>query len=214
MNHDRVKSFCETLINENIQIKYTFPNALRGDILTKHEISLLKQSGMYFCSFALESGSPRIQKMTQKNINIERLLENIEYASSLKVFTNGFVILGFPTETQEEIEQTIEVACKSSLHSISFFTLTPFPNTKIYNYIKEHQPDRLGKISYNDIDFSNIKCNFSTVPDDLFFKYQKEANFKFYINIQRIYRLIRYYPKPFSLFQCLPIFIKRLLKSI
>jgi len=42
-------------------------------------------------------------------------------------------MMGFPTETESDLKQTLDVACQSKLHAASFYTLTPFPNTKVYD---------------------------------------------------------------------------------
>ncbi|MCC7014468.1 MAG: hypothetical protein IT454_18045, partial [Planctomycetes bacterium] len=41
-------------------------NGFRGDILDEELVVLLKQAGMYRCMVAVESASPRIQKVMKK----------------------------------------------------------------------------------------------------------------------------------------------------
>ena len=46
--------------------------------------------------------------------------------------TRGFFMIGFPTETVEEVTQTIEFAKASSLCGATFFTVVYFPGTELY----------------------------------------------------------------------------------
>ena len=211
-NYDRkrVISTCDLISQRGIKVNIAFPNAVRTDILDTTVIDALKDTGMYFCSFALESGSPRIQEMMGKRLNIARSLENIEYTARQKVFTNGFMMLGFPSETEAELRQTIEVACSSMLHTASFFTVTPFPNTEIYDMVTKQQSGIVESINYNNIDLCHFGVNISGVPDDVLFRYQRSANRRFFLNPHRLYRLIRDYPQP----HLLPLYSYQFLSRI
>ena len=120
LNRPRLMAFCELLHRRNLRIKIAFPNGLRTDILTQENVDALADAGTYFSSFALESGSPRIQTLMGKNLNIPRFVHGVEMAVKRGIFANGFNMLGFPTETEAEMLQTINVACNSMLHTASF----------------------------------------------------------------------------------------------
>ena len=94
-------------------------------------------------------------------------------------------MLGFPTETEEEMEMTLEVACNSRLHSASFFTVVPFPGTELYATVEKTAPDKLKDIDYNYYnggDYAGSRINLSAVPDEVLFGYQREAWRRFYLN--------------------------------
>ena len=63
-------------------------------------------------------------------------------------------MLGFPTETEEEMKQTIDVTCGSAPHTVSFFTVTPFPNTPLYDFVMKTHPEKLAGISYADAEYT------------------------------------------------------------
>lgn len=200
-NHDRrrVLEFCDLLGRRGIEIKITFPNGVRGDILTDDVLEALVEQGMYFCSFALETGSPRLQELSRKKLNIPRFFENIEKTVRLGVFANGFMMLGFPTETEAELEGTIRAACESQLHTASFFAVTPFPNTELYGIARELVPDKLKGISYADLTCVGGWINVSGVSDAVLTRKLREANRRFYGRPSRVGRILRDYPKPLLL---------------
>ncbi|HOM49181.1 MAG TPA: hypothetical protein PLQ42_06490, partial [Candidatus Hydrogenedentes bacterium] len=156
----------------------------------------------------------RIQKFMGKNLNIPAFLKTAEWFDKKKVFTNGFVMLGFPTETEAEIKTTIKVATDSALHVASFFTVTPFANTALARYVEEHMPDKSFTPEMNDMEYWSAKINLTGLPDDVFFSYQRYAFQQFYLKPSRLFRLMQVYPKPYFLPFYLPLFMSRLFKEL
>ena len=214
LDHKRLSEFCDLVHKRNLKIKISFPNGVRSDIFKEGEIKALVDAGLYYSSFALESGSPRIQKLMRKNLNIEKFLESVGTAASLGVFCYGFVMLGFPTETEADMQQTIDVACRSKLHTSSFFTVTPFPNTELYRIVMETCPERIANLKYDDMEYADVAVNVSDVSDDVLFSYQRKINQKFYLNPVRLARILRDHPTPHLLPLYSTVFLKRVTKGL
>jgi len=104
------RRFFQAVIDNGLKVQLFFTNGLRGDILKKDYIDLMVEAGTVDFDFSLESASPRIQKLIDKHLNIDKLKENIEYI----VHHHPHVIVelqtmhGFPTETEEEALKTLE----------------------------------------------------------------------------------------------------------
>ncbi|MFP4445425.1 MAG: B12-binding domain-containing radical SAM protein [Desulfosudaceae bacterium] len=214
LNRQRIFELADLVHAKNIKTKLVFPNGVRTDIFTAEELDALVDMGMYFASFALESGSPRIQKLIGKNLDIDKFLENVRYAVSRGVLANGFAMMGFPTETEHDLQQTIDVSCGSDLHTISYFTTTPFPNTEMYRLAREKFPEKLQNINYADMEYAGLTVNLSEVPDETLFYYQRKANRQFFLNPRRLTRMLLAYPQPYKLPLYLPIFLKRAGKGL
>lgn len=212
MDHARLIEFCELVHKNNLKIKLAFPNGLRTDILEESEIDALVSAGTYFCAFALETGSPRLQQEMGKRLDINRFLHNVEYAVNKGIFSTGFIMLGFPTETAEEMKTTIEVACGSALHTASFFNVTPFPNTAVFEMAMKTHKEKILKHDYSNHDYASSRLNISSEPDEVVFHLQSQANKQFY-SPKRIFRIIRDTPAPSQLFLYIPHYIDRLMKG-
>ena len=65
---ERAKAIAQGIIDKGWKLALTFPNGFRGDILDEELVVLLKKAGMYRCMVAVESASPRLQKVMKKNI--------------------------------------------------------------------------------------------------------------------------------------------------
>lgn len=132
LNIRRAKRICDLIIDSDMEITLSFPNGVRGDIMDEELIDKMAEAGTKFISYAVETGSPRLQKLIRKNLNLDRIFDAIEYSNKVGIATRGFFMLGFPTETVEEATQTIDFAKGSSLTGATYFTVVYFPGTELF----------------------------------------------------------------------------------
>lgn len=186
LNVNRAERICDLIIERGYDLKIAFPNGLRSDRLDRRLLEKLRKSGTVFISFAVESASQRIQKLIKKNLNLEKVKEAINTAVELGIFSNGFFMLGFPTETEEEIKETIRFALESNLHTAYFFIVTPFESTELYEMCRE-----MLKKEINFIDYSYCRSyfNLSEVPDKKLVRIQRIAYLRFYFSPSRIFSI-------------------------
>ena len=135
-NYDNQNSsrFFNLIIDNGLDVQLFFPNGMRGDLLTPGYIDLMVKAGTVNLALALETASPRLQKMMGKNLNIEKLRDNIEYICSNypQVILDVFSMHGFPTETEEEAMMTLEfITGIKWIHFPSASILKIFPNTEM-----------------------------------------------------------------------------------
>ncbi len=129
---NRAKTIFSLIIKSGMKITLSFPNAIRGDRVDRELIEMMSAAGTKFISYAIETASQRLQKLIKKNLNLEKIKEAIKYTAEANIVTRGFFMLGFPTETEEEANDTIEFAKASSLCGATFFTVVYFPGTELY----------------------------------------------------------------------------------
>ena len=214
LQRKRVLEISQRLLASGDKVRLAFPTALRTDILDVEVIDALVAAGTYYSGFSLESASERIQVMTRKRLDVQKYLDNVALFAKRRVFTNGFMMLGFPGETAEEMELTISTAAKSALHTASFFTVTPFPGTELYDMTMATHPELLAEIDYTGMDFSMVRINLSNVPSEVLFQYQRRANRLFFMNPVRIARIARDFPQPMLLPMYVPILANRIFKGL
>ena len=107
-------------------------------------------------------------------------------------------MLGFPSETEEEMRSTIDFALESNLHIALFFVVSPFEGTELYEQLR----DQLG-LDTVDLTrvFTNQEVNFSEVPDDRFLAMRRRAYARFYLHPLRMWRILKAFPRRASLFR-------------
>lgn len=134
---ERATSILEGILRAGYDIKLGFPSGLRGDLITNRQIELLGRIGTSRIPFAVETANRRIAEMIRRKQDLDRLREVISLADKHNILTLGLSMMGFPTETVEEMEETAEFLISSKLHSISVTTVIPYPGTDMIQIARE-----------------------------------------------------------------------------
>jgi anaerobic magnesium-protoporphyrin IX monomethyl ester cyclase len=129
---------------------FIFPNGLRADILTDDVVRTLKRGGTYAVSLAIETVTPRLQTLIQKDLDIPKTKRFIDVCHREGILTRGFFMLGFPTETRREILSTVRFAIRSRLTAATFFSVVPQPETPMYDLAKRVDADALARVNQDD----------------------------------------------------------------
>lgn len=129
---------------------FCFPNGLRGDILDPKVIQTLKRGGAYQITVAIETATPRIQRLIQKNLDIAKVRRFIDYCHAEGILVKGYFMLGFPGESKEELKNTIRFALRSRLTFASFFTVIPQPGTPLHALAAAESPTALAAVEEAD----------------------------------------------------------------
>jgi len=95
-----------------------FVNGLRADIMTRELVDLMTEAGTVWVTYAIESGSPRIQKLVKKNMRMEKATEIINYSQERGLVVNVNTMFGFPTETAAEAQQTLDYLARLHMPSL------------------------------------------------------------------------------------------------
>lgn len=92
--------------------------------------------------FPLQAGSDRVLKLMHRGYTSERFLEKLTEARAtipgLAVSTD--IIVGFPGETDDDFERTLEVAAVAEFASAFTFVFSPRPGTEAAELL-DHQPE-------------------------------------------------------------------------
>lgn len=137
-NRKLVKELCEELIAR----KSTMPwmARVRVDELDYDRLVLMKKAGCVMLGIGVESGSERIITLMQKTRHPEKWIDLcrqiFRWTRELGIGTNAYYVIGNPTETREEIEQTIQLALELNSDSIQVHFYTPYPGSKAWETYK------------------------------------------------------------------------------
>lgn len=137
----RVLEICEEIKRRGLDIKFAFPNGVRGDLMTKDVLQALIQAGAYSITYAVETASPRIQRLIHKNLDLDKVYQAVEWTYEFGAIPCGFFMLGFPSETLEEMKRTISYAVHSKMLRALFFSVVPVPRTELFEIAKRAYPD-------------------------------------------------------------------------
>jgi radical SAM superfamily enzyme YgiQ (UPF0313 family) len=194
-NWDRKRSIdiMRMLSESGMKLVIHFSNGIKGDLLDEEQIQVFAKAGLSYTSVAIETGSPRMQKVIKKGVNFEKIKDRIALLVKYKIFVNGYFIIGLPGETFKEVIMTIMFACRSKLHTASFFVYHGYKGTELGDSL----PDDLIKKVQNSTSIYTSASNFvncSSMPKSLLVILRQLANILFYFNPFRIYRILKDLP--------------------
>jgi len=127
---ERVVGLCEWLISKKIALSWTCNG--RVDSIDRDVLRLMKRAGCWQIGFGIESGNQNILSFIKKNVTLNQIREAVELTSKAGICTKGFFILGFPHETEETLQATINFAKSIKLDDITVSFMTPFPGSDFY----------------------------------------------------------------------------------
>ncbi len=131
MTRRRILEVCEGILSEGIKVRWNVRT--RMDRLDETLQEAMYAAGCWSVHVGIESGSPRIQKLMNKRLKLDRLPPLLEAARRIGMETRGYFMLGYPGETRAEMEQTIRFALELPLDWASFTITHPMAGTDIFH---------------------------------------------------------------------------------
>ncbi|MBU2639164.1 MAG: radical SAM protein, partial [Nanoarchaeota archaeon] len=136
---NRVKELCESLIKENVRIKWICNGKVgMGD---KELMKLMKKAGCHLILYGVESGSQKILDNIKKDITLDQARETFKWAREIGIETHAHFMIGCPGETEETLKETIRFAKELNPNTVAFGILTIYPGTELYEQIKKKLPN-------------------------------------------------------------------------
>lgn len=149
-------------------VKYVTPSLL------KH----MKENGCWQIEYGIESGNEGILKLMGKRISRDQVRQALRWTKEAGISTRGNFILGFPTETEETLRETVRFALSLDLDYFQQTFFTPFPGSPIHKVARKYGvfDDDLKKMN-------NLCINFIPFGLDkkILIRYSKIAFRRFYL---------------------------------
>ncbi|MEN6573846.1 B12-binding domain-containing radical SAM protein [Methanobacterium aggregans] len=135
MNKRRAGEIADEIKSRGLDVSYVASS--RVDMVNKDLLAKLKDSGMNTLYYGVESGSQRVLDLMKKRITLKQAEYAVESAKDAGIRVLTSFILGFPGETADEIDKTIDFSIKLNADYSQYSILTPFPGTPIYHELKD-----------------------------------------------------------------------------
>jgi anaerobic magnesium-protoporphyrin IX monomethyl ester cyclase len=127
----QVNEIFESIIKENIQLKF-YITAARADSADEKLYRKLKQAGVVFIQFGLESGNQDVLDFYKKNTSVEQIKYAVTLSNTVGFYTVGSFIFGAPFETEQHLKNTITFAKTLPLVSVSFVPLKYMAGSELW----------------------------------------------------------------------------------
>lgn len=207
LKHKNYKILFQYIIEQKLNLKFSIAGT-RVDLIDEESLQLFKRAGGHLIFFGVESGSDDVLINMNKQITVQKIRQAFQLCDRYKIRTGGFFILGLPTDTEQSMQTTIDLAKELNCYITSFNIAMPLTGSTIkQNYF---QPSDLKK--HLEIDISggqpfefNSELNAKTI-----LKYKRKAVISFYLRpkylISRIFKIKSFYELRSSLWEFIHIF--------
>ena len=136
----RTLELFNAMVKKNLNLTWDASNGIIASAAVVHPelVAASAESGCIGMYFGIESGNDKILRDVYKPSSVKHYLKLGELMRKYpKIFTRGFLMIGFPHETLSQIRDTIRVAIDMGLDWYTVQLLTPLPSTEIYNQMVE-----------------------------------------------------------------------------
>jgi len=186
-----IMDFCQRIKKEGFKASFAFGVGVRLDFIDRELLEVMKEAGFEpTIVLGIESGSERILKLMKKEINLGMVWEKVNLMNRMGFEPNGYFILGYPSETREEMEKTIKLALKLGIREASFTAFQPLPATEATNALiasKELPEDYdFTLVAQNKVVYAPVGMTTEELE-----KIRKRAILRFYLRPRTLLRYFR-----------------------
>lgn len=137
----RFEEILDGIIKNKLNISWDTPNGVRADKLDFKLLKKVKKSGCVSLRIGVESGNQRVSnEIVKKGLDLKQVVKIAKWCQKLKIDLTAFYVIGFPGETVENMEETINFALslykKYSTHPFVMIA-TPLFGTELYKICRK-----------------------------------------------------------------------------
>ncbi len=135
LDRKHAAAILEAIIQEGMKLQIVIKS--RVNAVDPELLALMKGAGVYQISYGTESGSQRMLDLMGKGTTVEdnERANRITKEAGINSHTSWF--FGYPGETPETIQETIDFICRIRPTTANFGVFRPYPATPVYDEVKE-----------------------------------------------------------------------------
>jgi radical SAM superfamily enzyme YgiQ (UPF0313 family) len=139
------------MVEKGWSLSWCAPSGLCLWNLDDELLEWMRKSGLYAAWLAVDSGSPRVlEEVVGRPGDLGKVRSAVRTMRRLGVAAKGIFSLGFPGETKEEMNSTVNFALSSGFADVRFQVATPFPGMPMWEEcLKKGFMDR--NVSFKDL---------------------------------------------------------------
>jgi len=139
---DRIVEICKEIINRKVKITWKIVAGTKVETMDKDTITWMAKAGCNYISISPESGSPAVLKLMDKPFNHQLGIDLIKHMHGLGITTQACFVLGFPGETDADLQLTrdyIHKLVRAGVDEVSMFIMMPIPGSNQFNSLKGYE---------------------------------------------------------------------------
>ena len=167
-----LREFCP-LYKEKVGIPYfawVYPNTIDEEMA-----KLLAESGCDAVEMGIQSGAQHLRKeILHRNTKDDQIRIAMQALRKYNIRTTVDIIIGLPTETKEDLDETVRLLADTNPWHLYAFWLRYYPSTEILSIAKEKKlltPDQIHKLETNQHSRGHIAGGTQLEQDKLSRRY-------------------------------------------
>jgi anaerobic magnesium-protoporphyrin IX monomethyl ester cyclase len=134
LNVKSFTAFCDELIARHLPIQW-FGNARADNLTDPAFVHRLRKAGCWMLAMGIETESEDIRKDMVKRLERKKIQAAIDNMRNAGIRSFAFFIFGYPGESVQTINQTIDYAIELNPDFANFYPAVPYPGTELYNKV-------------------------------------------------------------------------------
>lgn len=189
LNEKHVLDICDLIIQKGYQLNiwaYARINTVNEKLLRR-----LREAGVTWLAYGIESGSDRVLKSVTKGITVEKTRQVVKLTQDMGINVIGNYIFGLPEDDLQSMQDTLDLAMELNCEFANIYCATAYPGSPLYEQaVREgwKLPDGWGGYSPYSYDHLPLPTKYLTSTDVLAFR--DEAYIKYYDN-KRYQKMIK-----------------------
>jgi len=132
----RTMEICDGMIERKINLPWGC--GTRADIVTREILQKMAKAKCNEIMFGVESGCQKMRNVLKKGVTNEHCDNAIRWAKETGMFVTVSVILGYPGETKETLQETLDFVRKAEPDDVWLCYATPYPGTALRELVKKN----------------------------------------------------------------------------
>ncbi len=159
LNRDHVMDLCRGILGRGWKVRWTCNS--RVDFVDEEMLQTMARAGCWMISWGIESADPEILRGVHKGYDLEQPAQALHWARAAGIKNWGYFIIGLPGETEETIQETIELSLRLPLDLALFHIAAPHPGTPFFFQVLEQGWFRPG-VRWEQVDMD--RCTVLDYP--------------------------------------------------
>ncbi|MFH2058560.1 MAG: radical SAM protein [Pseudomonadota bacterium] len=147
----RILELCRLILEKKLNISFMMPPGTSPALLDENVLMMMRKAGLYRITFSVDVGTEKSKAFVKKPVKLDKIRGLIKIANSMGLLTTGSFVIGFPDETEADIEEMLEFAYNLRLDNLSLYIAQPYLGSRLYDMYLEKGliSQSIGKEFYN-----------------------------------------------------------------
>lgn len=193
---------CEGICERGLNKKITWECCGRIKLMTPELLKAMKKAGCVDVMYGIEFGTQRMLDFVNKRITLEDIRRTVRMTNKVGIPIKGLFMMGYPTETKETLQDTINFAKSLKMDFFTVSLVAPYPGTNLYKYcVEKNLLVTSDWIDLMQIRHSAIKLEHLSIEDVIEYinKFMRECmlrpSYMLHMLIKHPRKVFRYSPK-------------------